>query len=66
VEGGGGADLLAPSVEEEVSDGEEEGEEEGVGEVGVGVVVWIRVGLFEGFAGGRGAVGSPANFHLSG
>lgn len=65
MKGGGGTDLLPPSVEEEVGDGEEESEEEGVGEVGVGVVVWIRVGLFQGFADARGAVGSPANFHFS-
>lgn len=33
VEGSGGSDLVAPAVEEVVSDGEEEGEEDGVGEI---------------------------------
>ena len=33
MEGSGGADLVAPAVEEEVSDGKEDTEEEGVGEV---------------------------------
>lgn len=33
MEGCGGADLVAPAVEEEVGDSEEEGEKDAVGEV---------------------------------
>ena len=58
VEGGGGADLVAPAVEEVVGDGEEEGEEEGVGEVeGEGESVG---GL------GGGGRGSTAEVHGAG
>lgn len=55
VEGGGGADLVAPAVEEVVGDGEEEGEEEGVGEV-------EREGEGVGGLGGGGG-GSTAEVH---
>lgn len=57
VEGGGGADLVAPAVEEVVGDGEEEGEEEGVGEMeGEGESVG-------GLGGGGGGGGSTAEVH---
>ena len=67
VKGSGGADLLAPSVEEEVRQREEQPEEHGVGEVRLllGVWVWVLFGL-QGFAGGSGTEDSPANFHFLG
>lgn len=45
VEGNGGSDLVAPAVEEVVSDGEEEGEEDGVGKI---ERKWESVGCFGG------------------
>lgn len=60
MERGGVPNLLAPAVEEEVDDGEEEGEKYSVGEGRGGGGSLLVLG-FEAFTGGDG---SPANVHF--